>query len=77
MCKLLEKKTKLREKEQKILSKYIRRQLAWSSHTQSAQKCRGEQYLEFPRALFSHDGVPHKGQKVLPQFFLLLVTKIY
>ena len=57
--KKVEKKTKLREK---VVSKCISRQLAWSSHTQSAQKCRGEQYLELPRALCSHDGVPHKGQ---------------
>ena len=61
--KKVEKKTKLREKEQKIVSKSIRRQLAWSLHTQSAQKSRGEQYLELPRALCSHHGVPHKGQK--------------
>ena len=43
--KKVEKKTKLREKEQKIVSRCIRRELAWSAQTHnSAQKSRGEQY---------------------------------
>ena len=62
--KKVENKTKLREKEQKIVSRCIRRELAWSAQTHnSAQKSRGEQYLELPRALCTHDAIPHKGQK--------------
>ena len=50
--------------EKKIVSRCIRRELAWSAQTHnSAQKSRGEQYLELPRALCTHDAIPHKGQK--------------
>ena len=65
-----DKKIKLREKEHKLVSKCMRRQLAWSAHTQCIQQHRGEQYLELPRALCTHDALPHKGQKSYATKFL-------
>ncbi len=48
--KKAQKKIKQKEREQKLVSRCIRRQLAWSAQTQTVQH-KGEQYLELPRAL--------------------------
>ena len=54
-------KVKLKEREQKLISRCLRKQLAWSGQTQCAVQ--GQQYLELPRALCTLSGEPHKGQK--------------
>ena len=62
--KKAQKKIKQKEREQKLVSRCLRRQLAWSAQTQTVQH-KGEQYLhvELPRAICTHDACPHKGQK--------------
>ena len=57
------KQVKQKEREQKLVSHCLRRQLAWSAQTGSVLKHQGEQYLELPRAICTPHGVPHKGQK--------------
>ena len=50
-------KIKQKEREQKLVSIYLRKQLAWSEQSVCVQ------YLELPRALCTPSGEPHKGQK--------------
>ena len=54
-------KVKLKECEQKLICRCLRKQLAWSGQTQCPVQ--GQQYLELPRALCTPSGEPHKGQK--------------
>ena len=61
--KKAQKKIRQKEREQKLVSRCIRRQLAWIAQTQTIQQHRGEQYLELPRAICTHDACPHKGVK--------------
>ena len=56
-------KIKQKEREQKLVSVYLRKQLAWSEQTQCAVNSVCVQYLELPRALCTPSGEPHKGQK--------------
>lgn len=65
-----QKRIKQIERERKLVSRCIRRQLAWSAQTQSVQQHRGEQYLELPRAICTPSGLPHKGQKSYATKFL-------
>ena len=67
--KKAQKKIKQKEREQKLVSRCLRRQLAWSAQTQTVQH-KGEQYLELPRAICTHDACPHKGQKSYATKFL-------
>ena len=55
-------KVKLKEREQKLISRCLRKQLAWSGQTQCPVQ--GQQYLELPCALCTPSGEPHKGQKI-------------
>ena len=55
------RKVKLKEREQKLISRCLRKQLAWSGQTQCPVQ--GQQYLELPRALCTPSGEPYKGQK--------------
>ena len=57
------KQVKQKEHEQKLVSRCLRRQLAWSAQTGSVLQHQGEQYLELPHAICTPHGVPHKGQK--------------
>ena len=54
-------KIKVKEREQKFVSRCLRKQLAWSGQPQCT--INGQQYLELPRALCTPSGEPHKGQK--------------
>ena len=54
------KQFKQKEREQKLVSRCLRR---WSAQTGSVLKHQGEQYLELPRAICTPHGVPHKGPK--------------
>ena len=65
--KNIDKKT---QRKRTQTCKCMRRQLAPSAQTQCMQQHRGEQYLGLPRALCTHDGLPHRGQKTLATKFL-------
>ncbi len=65
-----QRKINQKEREQKLVSRCIRQQLAWSAQTQCVEQHRGEQYLELPRAICTPSGVPHKGQKSYATKFL-------
>ena len=54
-------KVKLKEREQKFISRCLRKQLAWNGQLQCT--IHGQQYLELPRVLCTPSGEPHKGQK--------------
>ena len=64
------KKIKQKEREQNIVSRCIRRQLAWSVKTQKVGQHSGEQYLELPRAICTPSGVANKGLKYYTTKFL-------
>ena len=54
-------KVKQKEREQELVSRCWRKQLARSGQTQCPVQ--GQQYLELPRALCTPSGEPYKGQK--------------
>ena len=56
---------KLLEKERKLVSKCMRRTLAWNAKADKdhLQLGLGGQYIELPRAISDRNGIPHKGQK--------------
>jgi len=66
----LKRNTNQKEREQKLVSRCIRRQLAWSAQTQCIEQHRGEQYLELPRTICTPTGAPHNGQKSYVTKFL-------
>ena len=45
------------------MNRCVRRKIAWQIRTGEVQDCKGEQYLELPRAICDPHGNPHKGQK--------------
>jgi len=65
-----QRNTNQKEREQKLVSRCIRRQLAWSAQTQCIEQHRGEQYLELPRTICTPTGAPHNGQKSYVTKFL-------
>lgn len=54
-------KVKPEGREQKLSSRCLQKQLAWSGQTQCPVQ--GQQYLELPHALYTPSGEPHKSQK--------------
>ena len=46
-----QRKINLKERVQKLISRCIRQQLAWSAQTQCVEQHMGEQYLELPHAI--------------------------
>jgi len=51
------------ERERKVVNRCVRRKIAWQIRTGEIHDCKGEQYLELPRAICNQHGNPHSGQK--------------
>ena len=52
-----------KEKESKLVTKCLRRRLAWCNKTKTPYDLSTEQYSVFPRALADENGNPHKAAK--------------
>ena len=68
-------KLKLKEREQFLVNRYMRRQLAWNAQTKSIEQHIGEQYLELPCSICTPNGAPHKGKKICYYNMLLSFWK--
>ena len=66
----VQRKINQKECEQRLVSRCIRQQLAWSAQTQCIEQHRSEQYLELSRTICTPSGAPHKGQKSFTNKFL-------
>lgn len=63
VSKKVKRKIKLIEKERKLVSKCVRRSLAWNAKVDIEYQHHGGQYLELPRAISDPYGRPHTGNK--------------
>ena len=62
-AKIGKRRISLKEKEQKRVTKCLRRRLAWCNSTGRSYDSSQEQYSLLPRALADCDGNPNKGSK--------------
>ena len=63
------KKNSVAQQELKRIQKCMRRKIAYANKTGTNPDVIGQQYIEFPRALCTTDGLPVKGQKCIATSF--------
>ena len=71
-----QKRIKQKEREQRLVSRCIRRQLAWSAQTESVVKHKGEQYLELPVPFVLHVEYHTRVKRAMPRSFLRSDTAV-